>query len=273
MSTSKKANKKVSPKKSKSVQKKGKKTSARSSRVEATKKPKVRISRQKIQVEPAVKSLAPAAKVAKKPKVRVSRQKVWVEPVDESPVPAVETPQSSLQTNLLRVLALGAVVVITVYIFSIRERVAQFSEFGYPGIFLIALLANATILLPAPGAAVIYAMGAVFHPLGVGIAAGTGGALGELSGYLAGFSGQAVVERMDVYERMKPWVDKYGGWAILVLSAIPNPFFDAAGIAAGIAKMPLRTFLFFVWIGQLIKMTMFAYAGKYSLDWLAQFIK
>lgn len=106
----------------------------------------------------------------------------------------------------------------------------------------------------------------------IGLAAGTGGAFGELSGYLAGFSGQAVIERTDIYDRIKPWVDKYGGWAILVLSAIPNPVFDVAGIAAGIAKMPMRTFLFFVWIGQLIKMTMFAYAGRYSLEWLAKFL-
>lgn len=181
------------------------------------------------------------------------------------------TRPNELQTAILRILALLVVVGITVYIFSVRERVEEFTAFGYPGIFLVALLANATILLPAPGVAVIYAMGAVFNPLGVGLAAGTGGALGELSGYLAGFSGQAVIERTDVYERTKPWVDKYGGWAILVLAAIPNPVFDAAGIAAGIAKMPLKTFLFFVWIGQIIKMTLFAYAGRYSLEWLARF--
>lgn len=181
--------------------------------------------------------------------------------------------RSTLQVNIFRALALLAVVGITVYIFSIRERVEEFTAFGYPGIFLISLLANATILLPAPGVAIIYAMGAVFNPLGVGLAAGSGGAIGELSGYLAGFSGQAVIERTDVYDRIKPWVDKYGGWAILVLSAIPNPLFDVAGIAAGIAKMPIQTFLFFVWIGQLIKMTMFAYAGKYSIEWLANIIK
>ena len=194
--------------------------------------------------------------------------------VPNSPIlpPAVSAKKSNeLQTVILRIASLLAVIGITVYIYSIRERVEEFTTFGYPGIFLVALLANATILLPAPGVAVIYAMGAVFNPLGVGLAAGTGGALGELSGYLAGFSGQAVIERTDVYERTKPWVDKYGGWAILVLAAIPNPVFDAAGIAAGIAKMPLKTFLFFVWIGQLIKMTLFAYAGRYSLEWLARF--
>ncbi|NJC97810.1 MAG: VTT domain-containing protein [Anaerolineae bacterium] len=175
--------------------------------------------------------------------------------------------------NVLRVAALFAVIAITVFIYSIRNRVAEFEAYGYPGIFLIALLANATILLPAPGAAIVYAMGAVFNPIGVGLAAGTGGAIGELSGFLAGFSGQAVIERSDIYDRIKPWVDKYGGWAIMVLSAIPNPFFDVAGIAAGIAKMPFRTFLFFIWIGQLIKMTMFAVAGKYSIEWLANFIR
>jgi len=193
------------------------------------------------------------------------------QPATHQPAVAVAN-SKGLQTAILRILALLAVVAITVYIYSIRNRVEDFAAFGYPGIFLIALLANATIFLPAPGVAIIYAMGAIFNPLGVGIAAGTGGALGELSGYLAGFSGQAVVERTDVYDRIKPWVDKYGGWAILVLSAIPNPVFDVAGIAAGIAKMPMKTFLFFVWIGQIIKMTLFAYAGRYSLEWLAKFL-
>jgi uncharacterized membrane protein YdjX (TVP38/TMEM64 family) len=180
--------------------------------------------------------------------------------------------RSSLFINALRILALLIAVAITLYIYSIRDRVDDFAAFGYPGIFLIALFANATILLPAPGLAIVYAMGAIFNPVGVGLAAGTGGAIGELSGYLAGFSGQAVIERMDIYDRITPWVRKYGGWAILFLSAIPNPFFDVVGIAAGVAKMPLRTFLFFTWIGQLIKMTVVGFAGKYSIEFLSNFI-
>jgi len=171
-------------------------------------------------------------------------------------------------TNILRILALLAVVAITVFVYGIRDRVEEFAAFGYPGIFLVALMANATVFLPAPGVAVVFAMGSIFHPLGVALAAGTGGALGELSGYLAGFSGQVMIEKTNVYERIHPWVVKYGSWAILVLSAIPNPFFDIAGVAAGIAKMSLRRFLVACWIGQLIKMGLFAYAGFYSLDWL-----
>lgn len=174
-------------------------------------------------------------------------------------------------TNILRVLALLAVIAITVYVYSIRDHVQEFVVYGYPGIFLIALMSNATVFLPAPGVAVVFAMGSIFNPLGVAIAAGTGGALGELSGYLAGFSGQAVIEHSDIYDRLHPLVVKYGGWAILVLSAVPNPFFDVAGIAAGITKMSWRTFLLSCWAGELIKMTVFAYAGMYSLNWILKF--
>lgn len=164
------------------------------------------------------------------------------------------------------------VIGITVLIYGIRERVEDFEAYGYPGIFLIALMANATVFLPAPGVAVVFAMGSIFNPLGVALSAGSGGALGELSGYLAGFSGQAVVENTRIYNRFLPWVEKYGGWAIFILSAVPNPFFDIAGIAAGMTKIPLWRFLLFCWAGQMVKMAMFAYAGAYSIDWLAGLI-
>ncbi|GAB4539870.1 MAG: VTT domain-containing protein [Anaerolineales bacterium] len=175
--------------------------------------------------------------------------------------------KANLGAALLRLLALAAVIGVTLFIYSIRERVDEFSAYGYPGIFIIMLMANATVILPAPGVAVVFAAGAILSPPLVALAAGTGGALGETSGYLAGFSGQAVVERMDIYQKINPWIEKYGAWTIFVLSAIPNPFFDIAGIAAGMAKMPLWKFLLFCWAGQLIKMALFAYAGAYSLDW------
>ena len=170
--------------------------------------------------------------------------------------------------TLLRWLSLLAVIGLSVFVFVIRDKASDFAAYGYPGIFIIALLANATVLLPAPGLAVVFTMGSVFHPLGVALAAGTGAAIGELSGYMAGFSGQAVVERMDIYERITPWVEKYGTLAILLLASVPNPFFDLAGIAAGAAKIPIKNFLLACWIGQLIKASVFAYAGAASIDWL-----
>lgn len=262
MSPSKKANKQDSIKKTKRAQQAAKKTSVRSSRVPA-KKTQIKSKRTAVQTRINNKTQSDSVAAALTPT-----------PAKILPIEVSDAPKSpNLRTNILRGLALVAVVAITVHIISIRDHVAEFKQYGYLGIFFVALLANATVFIPAPGVAVIYAMGAVFNPLYVGLVAGTGGTIGELSGFLAGFSGQAIVERTRVYERIKPSVEKYGGWAILVLAAIPNPFFDIAGFAAGIAKMRMRTFLFSVWIGQLIKMTLFAYAGKYSIEWIANLIK
>ena len=195
-------------------------------------------------------------------------------PQDQAAQPANLTtskPENKVATTILRVLAVLAVIGITVYVYSIRNQVEQFAQYGYFGAFLIMVIANATVILPAPGVAVVFAMGGVLNPLGVALAAGVGGTLGELTGYLAGYGGQAAVENTQIYNRILPWVQKYGAWVILVLSAIPNPFFDVAGIAAGIAKIPVWKFMLACWVGQTIKMTLFAYAGAYSIDWIASF--
>lgn len=179
-----------------------------------------------------------------------------------------EAQPRSRRVTILRLLALLAVIGITVFIFAVRDRAEQLAAYGYPGIFVLSLLANATLILPAPGLAITFAMGAVFHPLGVTIAAASGATLGELTGYMAGFSGQAVIENAAVYERLLDWTRRFGGLTIIALAAIPNPIFDLAGIAAGALRMPVGLFLLYTWIGKLIKMALFAYGGAASIDWL-----
>jgi len=174
---------------------------------------------------------------------------------------------------LARIAALVFVIAISIYIYSIRDQAAELAKYGYPGIFLLSILANATVLLPAPGVLFVFAMGAVFNPFWVAIASGLGAALGELSGYLAGFSGQAIVENRAYYERILGWMEKnqfLSYLIILILAFIPNPLFDLAGIAAGTLKMPVARFLFFCAIGKILKMMLFAYAGASTLNELIE---
>lgn len=161
----------------------------------------------------------------------------------------------------LRVLIIILIVGLSVYIYTIRDRVQELEKYGYPGIFLFNALANASLILPVPGVLVTSLMGGVFNPFWVAIAAGTGAALGELSGYLAGYGGQMVVERTPMYNRMEAGMKKYGEWAVLFLAFIPNPFFDIAGIIAGALRMPVQRFLFWCWLGKVGKMLLFAYGG------------
>jgi membrane protein YqaA with SNARE-associated domain len=161
-----------------------------------------------------------------------------------------------------RILALLVVIGLSIFIFSIRDQAEQLGVYGYPGIFILAFLSYATVILPAPAVAVVFAMGAVFNPLGVALAAGAGAALGEITGYLAGFSGQGIVERVPQYIKLENWMRKYGNPTIFVISAIPNPFFDVAGAIAGTLRMPVIKFLFWCWLGETTKMIFFAYFGS-----------
>ena len=164
--------------------------------------------------------------------------------------------------TLARIVALIVVIAITVYIIYMPEEQAeQLESYGYIGIFLISILANATVIIPAPGLVIVFSMGAKFTPLLVGIAAGLGATIGELSGYLAGFSGQAVIEDQKRYDQLVRWMQKNGPLTIAVLAFIPNPLFDLAGIIAGALKMKVHHFLFFALIGKILKMLLFAYAG------------
>ena len=170
---------------------------------------------------------------------------------------------------IIRVLVLVGVVAFIVALFIFRDQVKKLEDYGYLGIFLISIAANATIIIPLPGVAFTTAMGAIFNPIGVAVASGLGAALGELSGYLAGFSGQAVVERADLYNRLTKWMKEHQRLAyllIVVISFIPNPLFDLAGMAAGALKLPLWKFIIACAVGKIIKMLVFAYAGYYSFD-------
>lgn len=173
---------------------------------------------------------------------------------------------------VFRLLTVIAVIAITVFIFSIRDKVEQYSQYGYPGIFLLSILGNATIILPAPAFAIAFAAGAIFNPIGVALAAGAGSAIGELTGYMAGYSGRGVIARVEIYKKLEAWTEKYGGWTIFALAVIPNPFFDLGGLAAGALRMPVYVFLAWGFVGKTLRMLAIAYAGSKSMDWLVEFL-
>lgn len=152
-------------------------------------------------------------------------------------------------------------VVSTAVLIKYRQQVQAFGQLGYPGIFLVSLFSNATLIFPIPGVVFTSAMGAIFNPVWVAVAAGCGAAVGELTGYLAGFSGQIILERRDWYERLVDLMRKYGELAVLLLAFLPNPVFDLAGMAAGMLKMPVYKFFLWCLIGKIFKMLVFSFIG------------
>lgn len=169
---------------------------------------------------------------------------------------------------LSRVGAILIAVSITVGIIALAPQIQRFRHYGYPGIFLISLIGNATIVLPVPSLAVTFGMGAALHWPLVGLVAGIGEALGESTGYLAGYGGAAVIENRDLYDRLHYWMENHGMLTIFVLSVIPNPIIDLAGISAGASRYAFYKFILAAWMGKTIKTLAFAWAGSHSITWL-----
>jgi membrane protein YqaA with SNARE-associated domain len=178
------------------------------------------------------------------------------------------------KTVILRILALILVIGISVFIYLIRGDAEKLLYYGYPGIFILSFLAYATVFLPAPGIAIIFTLAGLgnFNWVLVGIIAGAGAVLGETVGYLAGFSGQGIIENKGFYLRISNWFQKNVALTILILSTIPNPFFDFVGILAGAFRIPVLSFLFWCWIGETLKMLTFSFLGVNFFDILQKLI-
>lgn len=148
--------------------------------------------------------------------------------------------------------------------------VQRLGSWGYVGAFIISLIASATVVLPAPGLAIIIAMSPALNPYALGIVAGVGSAVGELTGYAAGAGGRALIppERQAQFEQLRKLTVKYGALILALLAAIPFPLFDFAGMVAGALKLRVSHFLLAVAVGKSIKYIVLILLAAGSLQWL-----
>jgi len=185
------------------------------------------------------------------------------EHLTSSPSPPPTGAGKGWRLRLARLAAFVGVVALSILISLNREQVQRFQAFGYPGIFVLSFLASATIILPAPGLIPVFSLGtAGLNPWLIGLAAGAGSTLGELSGYAAGFSGQAIIENRQMYDQLVRWMRRYGLFTIFILALIPNPLFDLAGVVSGALRVPLWQFLLVTLAGKTIKMVAVALLGR-----------
>ena len=191
-------------------------------------------------------------------------------PETDSPdaAPAVPPPPSARRLRIVRILTLVAIVGALGAAVYFRERLQELKQYGYAAVFLVGLVSNATVVLPVPGLAVSSVLGSVFNPWIVGIVGGVGQALGELTGYMAGYGGQTLVDGNPVYDRLTRWMRRYGVLTVFVLAIVPNPVFDLGGMAAGALRFPVWKFLVSCTAGKVIKNIAFALAGYYGIETL-----
>ncbi len=160
----------------------------------------------------------------------------------------------------------------------------RFRTFGYTGVFVANLASTATVFVPVPGLtaagqALIVQQGGILNPVAVGLLGGTGMAVGEVTAYAAGTVGSEVAREghlqpprlvRPLVQRVIRWIDwlmeHYGFATLLVLSAVPNPAFELAGLTAGAVRMNFWRFMVAVLIGKNARGLLLAFLGAHGLD-------
>lgn len=159
------------------------------------------------------------------------------------------------------------------------QFVRQLEGYGLLGAFLISVLGGATIIVPVPMLAVIFALGGVAkHTWLVGIVAGLGETVGALTIYMTGRGWWSALyprkpgKIQATYERMMHLMERRGSLTLFFLSAVLNPFFYPAALAAGALRFGIRKYFIICWLGKTIKGLTIAYAGFLGLRGLLQML-
>jgi hypothetical protein len=180
------------------------------------------------------------------------------------------------------ILGIVLTVALAVAVIYFWEDVRAIGHYGYLGAFIISVFGGATILAPVPMTPMIFALGTVMKPtfapyLGpvfVGAAAGLGETVGGLSIYMTGYGGGAALHGIEhqkiraAYLRMLGWVEKKGSLTLFVLSAVLNPFFYPAALAAGALRFGIKRYFLICWGGKTIKGLTVAMVGYWGLGGL-----
>ena len=148
--------------------------------------------------------------------------------------------------------------------FRFQHRLEHFKSLGLLGIFFINLIGSSTIFLPAPAIVSVVAGGVLYPPLLVGIVAALGASGGDMLGYFLGRSGKHVVlnhTEHQWYTYFRKIFHKFADLIIFIFALVPNPFFDAIGIIAGVSEFsPVRFFLIML-AGRFLRNVLLAFAG------------
>lgn len=170
---------------------------------------------------------------------------------------------------VLACLSLGFAYLIQILIAHFNISIEGLASTAYLVVFGVTLASNASILTPVfIYISLMIAAAKFLDPVLVALVASVAGALGETSGYYAGYLGKRIIRLEDTpgYEKLVAWMNKHGPWGILLLSLQPVLPFDIAGLLAGASKMPLWKFLLPCWGGKFPKYLVACYLGPAVLN-------
>ena len=135
-------------------------------------------------------------------------------------------------------------------------------EKGLIGIFLAAMFSHLTVIGRDLFTPAFIALMKHYHPALLGISAGVGGAIGEVTAYYWGLGIREALQENSKENTISKWIDKYGLLVVLLVAASPLPDAPVA-LLAGSARFSLKKFLLVEAFGKSLYYSIGASIGGY----------
>lgn len=138
---------------------------------------------------------------------------------------------------------------------------------GLLGLFLVNFISSAGFFVSGPAFLTIIAGGNIYPPVLVAIVATVGACLGDMLGFAFGYSGRRLArKKLDQHRTikfLKKHFHRYGELIIFIFAIVPNPFFDAIGILAGVVNYSPVKFFIIMLIGRFLRYWALAKVGAH----------
>jgi membrane protein YqaA with SNARE-associated domain len=194
------------------------------------------------------------------------------DPAPASPAhePILSGPARPWRSLVGLVLGLAALAGLSVVFLLFPIDFERIGRWGYLGVAATVFVATASVALPIPYLLIVARAGTYLDPWLLAAVAGVAGMLGELTGYVVGRSGSTLVARGRWYDAARGWICDYGFWCIAFFACVPNPVFDALGLAAGVLRYSVWRFALACLLGKALKFLIAALIGEqiHAFGWL-----
>jgi len=157
-------------------------------------------------------------------------------------------------------------IILSIVFYIFRDFFKEASSLGLFGLFVINFVSSATFFVPAPAFLTVITGGNLYHPILVAVIAAFGAGLGDMLGFIFGHSGRKLTKKkLDKHMTIRfleKHFHRHGVLLIFLMAIIPNPFFDAIGILAGVVNYPAFRFFAIILVGRFLRYWVLAQVGS-----------
>lgn len=156
-------------------------------------------------------------------------------------------------------------ILLSIAFFVFRDYFKEASSLGLFGLFVVNFISSATFFVSAPAFLTIITGGNLYSPVLVAVIASLGACFGDMLGFAFGHSGRRLtkkkLDRHKTIRFLEKHFHRHGALIIFIIAIIPNPFFDAIGVLAGVVNYPPLKFFAIMLVGRFIRYWALAQVG------------